>query len=449
MVNSDPYDLVVIGGGSGGIAGARRAATHGARVALVEEGRLGGTCVNLGCVPKKIMWHASQIAEAAHEAAAYGFDLPEFSHDWPRLRANRETYVQWLNGIYRRNLLASGAVLIEGRGRLSGPGTVAIGDEEISARHILIATGGRPLRPELPGAELGIDSDGFFALDQCPSSVIVAGGGYIAVELAGMLAALGARVTLIARGPRLLRGFDTILSDTLADEMRAQGIDVLCDMPIRSLTRSAAGVCATIGSGQTRTAAQFIWAAGRAPNTDGLGLDNAGVAIESSGTIRVDAFQATSAANVYAVGDVTGRVMLTPVAIAAARRLADRLFDGQTDRKLDYELIPTVVFSHPTIGTVGLTEAAARERFGDAVKTYESRFKSLYYGILQRKVQSAMKLVCVGAEERIVGLHTIGPGSDEMLQGFAVALRLGATKRDFDDTVAIHPTAAEEMVTMN
>ena len=443
------YDLIVIGGGSGGIAGARRAAKLGAKVALIEQGRLGGTCVNVGCVPKKIMWHASQIAETAHEARAYGFDFKKISHDWPRLRANREAYVEWLNGIYRKNLLSSGAELIEGRAKFVSAHEVDVQGRRYAAEKILIATGGRPVRPHRPGAELGLDSDGFFALDHCPKSVAIAGSGYIAVELAGMLRALGAEVTLIVRGQRLLRSFDTMLSDTLLAEMRAQGIEVLFDSPVHALARAGSKIRMTLGDADTRETDSFIWAVGRAPNTHDLGLEVAGVKVDEHGYIRTDEWQTTSAANVFAVGDVTGRAQLTPVAIAAARRLADRLFGGQPQRKLDYELIPTVIFSHPTIGTVGLAEQEARTRFGADVKVYESRFKALYYGILEHKAQSSMKLICVGSDEKVVGLHTIGPGSDEMLQGFAVALRLGATKRDFDDTVAIHPTSAEEMVTMN
>jgi glutathione reductase (NADPH) len=436
------YDLIVIGGGSGGIAGARRAAKLGAKVALIEQGRLGGTCVNVGCVPKKIMWHASQIAETAHEARAYGFDFKEISHDWLRLRANREAYIERLNGIYKKNLLSSGAQLIEGRAKFVTAHEVDVRGQRYSAEKILLATGGRPARPHRPGAELGLDSDGFFALDHCPESIAIAGSGYIAVELAGMLRAFGAEVTLIVRGQRLLRSFDTMLADTLLAEM-------LFDSPVHALARAGSKIRATLGEGQIHDADSFIWAVGRAPNTHDLGLEAVGVEVDGHEHIRADEWQATSAANVFAVGDVTGRAQLTPVAIAAARRLAERLFGGQPQRKLDYELIPTVIFSHPTIGTVGLAEQEARTRFGADVRVYESRFKALYYGILEHKAQSSMKLVCVGPDEKIVGLHTIGPGSDEMLQGFAVALRLGATKRDFDDTVAIHPTSAEEMVTMN
>jgi glutathione reductase (NADPH) len=448
------YDLIVIGGGSGGIAGARRAARHGAKVALFEPGRLGGTCVNLGCVPKKLMWHASMIADTLHEAHAYGFDIGAITHDWPSLRTNRENYITRLNGIYRKNLLGSGVELIEARARLLSANDVVAGARRMSAKNILLATGGRPLRPEIPGAELGVDSDGFFAMEQRPESVVIAGSGYIAVELAGVLRGLGAQVTLIARAPRLLRGFDSMLSDVLLGEMRAQGIEVLLEQGIGALRRSGDRIEVGLNSGECRAGEcrageRVIWAVGRTPHTSDLGLEAAGVALDARGHVLTDAWQTTNVQNIFAVGDVAGRVLLTPVAIAAARRLADRLFGGQAERRLDYELIPTVVFSHPTIGTVGLSEAQAREQFGDAVKIYESRFKALYYGVLERKTQSAMKLVCVGPEERIVGLHTIGPGSDEMLQGFAVALRLGATKRDFDDTVAIHPTSAEEMVTMS
>jgi glutathione reductase (NADPH) len=415
----------------------------------VEQGRLGGTCVNVGCVPKKLMWHAASLAESLHEAPAYGFDIPAFSHDWPRLRANRDAYVARLNEIYRKNLLGSGVELIEGRARLTGPGTVRVGERELTARHLLIATGGRPQRPDVPGGELVIDSDGFFALEQRPRSVIVVGSGYIAVELAGVLRALGSEVTIIARGPRLLRNMDAMLGEVLQSEMQAQGISVMIEAQSASLTRAGDGLRVHFANGHSAQADCVIWAVGREPNTAGLGLEAAGVSLDERGFVIVDEWQATRVPHIYAVGDVTARAALTPVAIAAARCLADRVFGGMRERKLDYELIPTVVFSHPVIGTVGLSESEARKRHGDGVKVYESRFKALYYGVLERKTPSAMKLVCVGPQEQIVGLHTIGPGSDEMLQGFAVALKMGATKRDFDDTVAIHPTSAEEMVTMS
>ncbi|MBI2382737.1 MAG: glutathione-disulfide reductase [Gammaproteobacteria bacterium] len=442
------YDLIVLGGGSGGLAAARRAARHGARVALIEQGRLGGTCVNLGCVPKKVMWHAAQIAETLHDAAAYGFAAGEGGHDWALLRERREAYIRRLNGIYRANLDQDGVELVEGRGLLCSAREVAVGARRLSARHLLVATGSRPLRPAVPGAELGAVSDDFFAWERRPRRVAVAGSGYIAVELAGMLRALGAEVVLAARGPRLLSHFDEMLGEVLADEMRAQGIGLRVAAPVQSVEPAGAGLRLRYADGRDDSCDALIWAVGRAPNTEGIGLDAAGVALDGQGAVAVDAWQATSAPGVFAVGDVAGHHMLTPVAIAAGRRLADRLFRGRAGRRLDYENIPTVVFSHPPVGTVGLTEAQARARHGDAVKVYRTRFKALYYGVLERKVQSAMKLVCVGPDERIVGLHSIGPGSDEMLQGFAVALRMGATRKDFDDTVAIHPTCAEEMVTM-
>lgn len=442
------YDFIVLGGGSGGIAAARRAAQHGARVALVEPGRLGGTCVNLGCVPKKIMWHAAHLAHGFDEAAGYGFDLGEWRHDWPRLRAAREAYIVRLNGIYQRNLETDGVRLIRASGRLVDSGSVAADGETLQAKHILIATGGRPERPDVLHAVHGIDSDGFFALERCPETVVVVGAGYIAVELAGMLRALGAQVTLIVRGPRLLRGFDDMLSAALLEAMRAQGITVRLETRIEHLDAVDDGVHLRLQPGDDVNVATLIWATGRVPNTGELGLAAAGVECDLRGFIPTDLFQNTNVPGIYAAGDVTGRAALTPVAIAAGRRLAERLFAGQAERRLNYDLIPTVVFSHPPIGTVGLAETAAREQYGDAVKIYTSRFNALYYGVLEHKQPSHMKLVTVGPEEKIVGCHVIGQGADELLQGFAVAIQMGATKHDFDDTLAIHPTSAEELVTM-
>ncbi len=446
-MSDSPYDFVVLGGGSGGIAAARRAAQHGARVALLEPGRLGGTCVNQGCVPKKIMWHAAQLAHAFEDAAGYGFTVGAARHDWPKLKAAREAYIARLNGIYRANLEKDGVQLLQGRGRLRDAQQVEVNGQILRAPHLLIATGGRPERPQIPGAELGIDSDGFFALDHCPARVAVVGGGYIAVELAGMLRALGAQVTLLVRG-QLLRNFDRMLADALLEAMRAQGIELRLGARVQSVARAGAGLRAQLQNGDTTECDTLIWAIGRSPNSADTGLEAAGVRTDASGFIATDPFQNTSVAGVYAVGDVTGRAALTPVAIAAGRRLADRLFGGQPGRHLEYGQIPTVVFSHPPIGTVGLSEEAARTQYGEAVKVYTSRFNALYYGVLEHKTPSHMKLVTVGPEEKVVGLHVIGPGADELLQGFAVALRMGATKRDFDDTVAIHPTSAEELVTM-
>ena len=445
---NDAYDLVVLGGGSGGIAAARRAAQHGARVALIEPGKLGGTCVNVGCVPKKLMWHAAHIAETLHDAAGYGFDIGSVTHNWHRLRERRDAYISRLNGIYRDNLANDRVALVESRGRLTGAKEIACGERRLRAERILIATGGRPVHPTCPGAELGIDSNGFFALDRCPQTVIVVGGGYIALELCGVLQALGAQVTLVLRGEQVLTAFDAMLGEALQLALRAQGVTVLTKTLVRAVEASAAGVRVQLSDGGSRDAETLLWAIGRTANTENCGLREAGIALDPQGHVIVDAWQATNVPEVFAVGDVTAHAQLTPVAIAAGRRLADRLFGSRPERRLDYENIPTVMFSHPPIGTVGLTEKAARERFGDTVKIYESRFKALYYGVLDAKRESRMKLVCVGADERIVGIHVIGEGADELLQGFAVALRMGATKRDFDDTVAIHPTSAEELVTM-
>lgn len=443
------YDLLVLGGGSGGIAAARRAAQHGARVALIEAGRLGGTCVNVGCVPKKLMWHAAHIAETLHDAAGYGFELAGYRHDWQRLRTRREAYIARLNGIYRDNLLGSGVTLVEGYGRLRSAREIEVGGRVLSAARLLVATGNRAQRPPIPGAELGLDSDGFFALEHCPRRVVVVGSSYIAVELAGVLQGLGAAVTLLVRGPRLLGGFDAMLGDGLLEAMTAQGIEVRLGRQVARLARRGEALVATLDDGSALDHDCLLWATGRRANSDHCGLAEAGIALDAQGHVCVDDWQATNVDGVFAVGDVTGRAALTPVAIAAGRRLADRLWGGQPERRLDYANIPTVVFSHPPAGTVGLSEAEARRQHGDAqVKVYETRFKALYYGVLDAKRETRMKLVCVGADERIVGLHAIGDGVDELLQGFAVAVRMGARKRDLDDTVAIHPTSAEELVTM-
>lgn len=445
------HDLVVIGGGSGGLACAQRAVEYGAKVALVESARLGGTCVNVGCVPKKVMWNAAQIAHAAHDAAHYGFDLALADHDWRALREARDAYIQRLNGIYERNLANRKVELLRGHGRFIGVGEVRVGDTTLEAPHVVIATGGRPTVPPIPGAQFGITSDGFFALESRPARVAIVGSGYIAVELAGVFAALGSRVSLVIRRERVLRHFDAMLGDGLMKIMREEGIDIVTHAVPRALERDADGSLRLL-TDDGRVAGPFdcvVWAIGREPLIDDLGLDRAGVRLDDSGHIAVDPLQQTNVGGVYAIGDVTGRALLTPVAIAAGRRLADRVFGGMVDRRLDYSGIPTVVFSHPPIGTVGLSEEEARDRYGAAaIKIYTSGFVPMYHALTPRKPRAEMKLVTVGAEQRIVGCHVIGAGADEMLQGFAVALKMGATKRDFDDTVAIHPTSAEEFVTM-
>ena len=445
------WDYLVIGGGSGGIASARRAAKHGAKVALVEAARLGGTCVNVGCVPKKVMVNAATLRESLIDAGGYGMRLGPVGFDWSELKRGRDSYVARLNGIYARNLRSSGITQISGFARFVGPRTIEVGGERLTGEHILIATGGRPHLPDVPGADLGINSDGFFELERMPSRVAVIGAGYIGVEIAGVLNALGSDVTMMVRGDALLRGFDEAMQSSLLEQMRADGVTIRFGHATTGITAASSGE-RSISVKDKPSCGPFDcvrWATGRRPLVDGLDLGQAGIEQHKHGSIVTDEWQQTSAEKIYAVGDVTGRVELTPVAIAAGRRLADRVFDGQSSAKLDYENVPTVVFSHPLIGTVGMTEAGARAKFGDAVRVYNSRFTNMYYALTERRPKTVMKLVVTGDDERVVGIHVAGLGADEMIQGFAVALRMGATKADLDRTVAIHPTAAEELVTLS
>lgn len=447
---SDSYDLVVIGGGSGGLAAAQRAVEYGATAAVIERGRLGGTCVNVGCVPKKVMWNAESLAHAFHDARDYGFAVPpHIAHDWAALKARRDAYVERLNGIYARNLDNKSIPHIAGTAQFKDAHTVQVGNRELTASHLIVATGGRPSIPDLPGAELGIDSDGFFELEALPKRVAIAGAGYIAVEFAGMLQALGAEVTLFFRYDSILRSFDAMLQESLLESLAADGITLVPRTIPAALEGGPGDIHLRSEAGAEHGPFDcWIWAAGRVPETDKLGLDAAGVATDKRGFVPTDEYQVTNVDHIYAVGDVTGRAQLTPVAIAAGRRLADRVFGGMAGRHLSYENISTVIFTHPPIGTCGMTEAEARQAHGDAVKTYTSDFVPLFYGVTDHKPRTRMKLVTVGEEERVTGLHVIGPGADEMMQGFGVAIKMGATKTDFDNTVAIHPTSAEEFVTM-
>lgn len=442
------FDLLVIGGGSGGLAAAQRAAEYGARVAVFEPNRLGGTCVNVGCVPKKVMWYAADIAHDLKIAADYGFRVSQTKHDWSALKTRRDAYVARLNGIYARNLNNKKIIWIEAAAVFSAPGEVVAAGESFRAPHIIVATGGEPTVPPLPGAELGITSDGFFELDHLPGRVLVIGSGYIAVELAGVLKGLGAEVSLMMRYDKLLRSFDSMLSDEVMAALDHQGVELITHAVPEHVEQQDALTVVTQDGRRHSGFDSVLWAIGRTPNTADLGLEQAGVDMDAGGFVPTDPWQNTNVNGVYAIGDVTGRDALTPVAIAAGRRLADRVFDGQSDRRLAYECIPTVIFTHPPTGTVGLTEAQAADQYGDGVKIYESSFVPMYYALGETKSKARMKLVTVGREERVVGCHLIGDGSDEMLQGFAVAIRMGATKQDFDDTVAIHPTSAEELVTM-
>jgi len=445
---TDHYDLIAIGAGSGGLSAAERASAHGRRCAIIDDQPLGGACVNLGCVPKKVMWYGAGIAHAMHEASAYGFDIPAFDFDWARLKSARDKYVHGINTWYETYLDDSGIQHIQGRACFIDANTVSVGGERYTADHIVIATGTRPTVPDLQGADLGMTSDGFFELDHLPNNVAVVGGGYIAVELACLLNALGARVSLLLRSGTLLGNFDAMLREALMEEMLNDGVNIISPIRISAIEKTGSGLEIESNLKCISGFDELVWAIGREADHTGLGLDAAGVATDDNGFIATDEWQNTNVAGIYAVGDVTGRMPLTPVAIAAARRLADRLFGGKPDRKMDYENIPTVVFSHPPIGTVGMSEDEARETHGDSVKVYQSRFTPMYHALTENRRKTAVKLVTVGTRERIVGCHIIGPGADEILQGFAVAVRMGATKADFDDTVAIHPTSAEELVTL-
>ncbi len=443
------FDLIVIGGGSGGLAHAQRAAEYGAKAVVVESGALGGTCVNVGCVPKKIMWYASEHVRLFEHAADYGFDVVQNGHDWAKLKAARDAYITRLNNIYAGNLERREVGLIRGKARFVDPHTLDVEGRRISAERLVIATGGYPIVPELPGAEHGFTSDDFFELEERPQRIAIVGSGYVAVELGGVFNALGSDTTMIVRKDRVLRSFDAMLGEELALSMQAAGITLETRVVPTAVQRSPEGLWLDTEDG--RRCGPFdglLWGVGRAPNSGYLDLAKAGVATDEEGFVPVDDYQATNVPHIFALGDVTGRVALTPVAIAAGRRLADRLYGGMPDRRLDYRNIPTVIFTHPPIGTIGMTEAEAREQYGEDVRIYESQFTPMYYALGEHKPQTRMKLVTAGPEEKVVGCHLIGDGVDEMLQGFAVAIRMGATKQDFDDTVAIHPTSAEELVTM-
>lgn len=445
------YDYLAIGGGSGGIASINRAAMYGQKCALIEAKELGGTCVNVGCVPKKVMWHAAQIADAIHHYGPdYGFDTTVNAFDWQRLIANRTAYIDRIHQSYNNVLGKNHVDVIKGFARFVDEHTVEVNGERITADHILIATGGRPSRPVIPGAEYGIDSDGFFELAAMPKRVAVIGAGYIAVEIAGVLNALGAETHLFVRKHAPLRTFDPLIVETLLEVMNTEGPHLHSESIPKAIVKNADdSLTLQLENGHSFTVDTLIWAIGREPATDNLNLSASGVKTDHQGYIAVDKFQNTNVTGIYAVGDNTGAVELTPVAVAAGRRLSERLFNNKPDEHLDYSNIPTVLFSHPPIGTVGLSEPDAKAQYGDDnVKIYQSSFTAMYSAVTQHRQPCRMKLVCVGETEKIVGIHGIGFGMDEMLQGFAVALKMGATKKDFDNTVAIHPTAAEEFVTM-
>ncbi|MEJ2643355.1 MAG: glutathione-disulfide reductase [Gammaproteobacteria bacterium] len=449
MIVDRHYDLIAIGGGSGGLAAAEQAARLGRRVAIVEQRKLGGTCLNAGCVPKKVMWYAAALAQAAADAPGFGVKVERRGVDWAQLVSRREAYVAGINEYWDGYAERIGADVIRGTARFRAARTVEVSGRLYTADHVVIATGGRAVVPPVPGAELGITSDGFFALTEQPRSVAVIGAGYIGVELAGVLRALGSEVTVVGLEPRVLEAFDEMVSGVLMEEMAQQGIEMRLPFQVAAIEPDGNGLAVRGADGAVLGGFdRVIWAVGRAPATAGLHLEAAGIATGPGGVISTDEWQNTSVPGVYAIGDVTGRTPLTPVAIAAGRRLARRLFDDWFHGRLDYDNVPTVVFAHPPVGTVGLTESQARERYGNDITVYETRFTPMRYALAERGSTTAMKLVCAGSEERVVGVHLIGDGVDEMLQGFAVAVKMGATKGHLDDTVAIHPTSAEELVTL-
>ncbi len=442
------YDLIALGGGSGGIAVAKRAARLGARCAVIEADKLGGTCVNRGCVPKKILWHAAEIAQALRMAPDYGFDTRSAPIDWAQLKIKRDTYLKRLNQIYQASLTDFHIDIIEGRGRFVDSHTLEVEGQRYTADHIVIATGGRPIVPDLPGADYGITSDGFFGLFNRPERVVIVGSGYIAVETACLLNALGSEVSIMMRRLEFLNGFDTMIRRSLMEEMQHSGVNILSSIEVRSVTRERDGSLTLETNHEHRVTGVdcLLWAVGRSPNTEGIALDAAGIVTDEMGHIPVDAYQNSNIPGIYAIGDVTGQVQLTPVAIAAGRRLAERLFGNRPDSRLDLENIPTVIFSHPPVASIGITEDEARKLHGDAIKVYTGHFTPLLHAMTAEKTRTVVKLVTLGFEEKIIGCHIVGINADEMLQGFAVAIKMGACKKDFDNTMAIHPTSAEELV---
>jgi glutathione reductase (NADPH) len=448
LPETDRFDLVVLGGGSGGLACALRAAKHGARVALVEPGPLGGTCVHVGCVPKKATWFAAELGEAQALAQAYGFPLQPAALDWPRFVAVRRGYSDTSAASYARRLHEAGIEHIAARGRFESARVVRAGERVVEGREVVIATGARPRRADFEGGELGITSDGFFALQAPPRHIAIVGGGYVAVELAGVLRALGSEVCLFARGNELLsRDMDADVAGALRAAMQAQGIRAAVCSEVVAAARAADGYeLECVGGDRHRGFDELLWAIGRVPNTEGLGLDGFGVRCTDRGTIEVDAQHRTSVPGVHAIGDVTPDPAFTPYAVRTGRALADRLFGGEPDACFAPEMFPTLAYAHPPIGAIGLGEAAARARHGDGVKVYTRRFVPMRLKLAGVGRPTLMKLVCIGPEERIIGLHVCGDAAEEMLQGFAVAVTMGATRADFNATLALHPTSAEEFV---
>ena len=440
------YDLYVIGAGSGGVRAARISASYGARVGIAEDRYLGGTCVNVGCVPKKLLVYASHFAEDFEDAAGFGWTVGERKFHWPTLIANKNKEIERLNGIYGRLLGNAGVDLHEGRATVVDPHTISVNGKTYTAKYILVATGGWPDVPDVPGRELAITSNEIFHLKELPRRILIVGGGYIAVEFAGIMNGLGAQVTQLYRGPLFLRGFDDDVRQVLAEEIRKKGVDLRFDTNVTSIEEAGGALRAHLTDGSTCEADQILYATGRRPNSANLGLEDVGVELTANGAIAVDEYSRTSVPSIHAVGDVTDRIALTPVALHEAMCLVATLFEDDPTSPV-HENVPAAVFSQPSVGTVGLTEAQARERFGD-VDVYRSRFRALKHTLTGSDETTMMKLIVDPASDRVLGIHMVGSDAGEIVQGFAVAIKCGVTKAQLDSTVGIHPTSAEEFVTM-
>ncbi len=440
------YDLFVVGAGSGGVSASRRAAAFGAKAVICEEYRVGGTCVIRGCVPKKLFTYAAHFAEDFEDAVGFGWEQARPNFDWPTLIANKDTEIDRLNGIYIRMLNNAGVDLIEDRGVLVDPHTVEIGGKTVTAETILIATGARPFRPEIPGIEHTVTSNEAFHLEEFPRRAVVVGGGYIAVEFAGIFNGLGSHVTQLYRGEQILRGFDDDVRTVLAQEISKKGVDLRVESQVERIDASGRHLEVTLESGDTIAADLVMYATGRNPNTSDMGLEEVGVELDGKGAVRVDRYSKTSVPNIYAIGDVTNRMNLTPVAINEGRAFAENLYAGRP-RFLDYTNVPHAVFSNPSVGVAGLSEARAREQY-EAVDIYKSMFRPMKHTLTGRNERTLMKLVVDASTDRVVGVHMVGPDAAEIVQGMGIALTCGATKAQFDATVGIHPSAAEEFVTM-
>lgn len=448
------YDLIAIGAGSGGLSVVERASEYGAKTAVIESGELGGTCVNVGCVPKKIMWYGAGLTHSLQDAEDYGFEVTRGKLDWKKLIEKRDGYISNINNWYKDSFLDErGIDLIQGAARFVDEKTIEVAGKTYTADKIVIATGGYPFIPtDIPGAELGITSDGFFndLSEKQPQKVVVVGGGYIALELAMLMSGLESEVHLLHQGRPMLRKFDGTLRRALRKQLEGDAININDNAIVKSVEKLNNGkltISYTDGTSLSDVDS-LIWAVGRRPNTSKLGLENTSIIVNENGTIPVDDEERTNIDHIFALGDIIGKAQLTPVAIASGRRLGDRLYGNKPNRKMSYDDIATVMFTHPPIATMGLSEEEAVKLHGDEVKVYKTDFVPMYHSLTRHQVRTHMKLVVLGAEEKIIGCHMIGTGVDEMMQGFAVAIRMGATKQDFDDTIAIHPVSAEELVTM-